>query len=81
MRNRRHILRGSSAWVPAILGAALLLAPLLGAADPAPPARLKALIVEGQSNHGWQETTAALQATLLNTAAMLRTIETLARSS
>jgi hypothetical protein len=67
MRNRRTILRGRSAWVLLILGAALLLAPPLGAAALASPARLKALIVDGQSNHGWQETTAALQATLLNT--------------
>jgi len=67
MRNRRQILRGRSAWALLILVAALLAAPPLGAAAPAPPARLKALIVDGQSNHGWQETTAALQATLLDT--------------
>ncbi len=36
-----------------VLGAALLIAPPL-AALAGPPTRLHALIVQGQSNHGWQ---------------------------
>ncbi len=51
-------------WTWPVLGALLIAQPLLGGtAEP----RIKALIVDGQSNHGWQETTAALKATLLNT--------------
>lgn len=63
MRKRPRIMGGRRAWVLLVLGLAMLLAQPPAAAA----ARLKALIVQGQSNHGWQETTAALQATLLNT--------------
>jgi hypothetical protein len=67
MPRPRPTARGRASRVLALAVTTLWLAWPLGAAQAAPPARLRALIVDGQSNHGWQETTAALRATLLNT--------------
>jgi hypothetical protein len=61
MRDGRRLTRAGLLLGLAI---ALIVAPITAAA---PPPRLEALIVDGQSNHGWRETTAALKATLLNT--------------
>lgn len=44
---------------------ALAAASQLAAQDAAPP-KLKALIIDGQNNHGWQQTTPILRATLEN---------------
>jgi hypothetical protein len=61
MRERRRRLgagRLGAAGLLLWLGLGPLAAPLRAQSVP----RLKALIVDGQSNHGWRETTAALKA-------------------
>ena len=60
---------GSRRKTPAgvAFSALLVVAALLNARVARADDRLKLLIVNGQSNHGWQETTTAIRASLLNT--------------